>query len=105
MTRFTGSVADNAALVWPEATGWPVANRPDTSLSDDTLTLSLSRRERDSYSEVVLAQRLRDAPAPLNAALPAKALDDTFRRLTRLEAANPIQRNLDRLMVDGVAEE
>jgi len=42
-----------------------------------------TRAERDDYGQVVLAQRLRDALARLNRALPAEALDDAFRKLTR----------------------
>jgi type I site-specific restriction-modification system R (restriction) subunit len=49
--------------------------------------------ERDDYGEVVLAQRLRDALARLNPALPAEALEDAFRKLTRPEGADLIVRN------------
>src|SRR3990172_5076589 len=63
--------------------------------------------ERRDYGEVVLAQGLRDALARLNPALPAEALDDAFRKLTRPEGADLIQRNraLHRLLVDGVTVE
>ena len=56
---------------------------------------------------MVLAQRLRDALARLNPALPAEALDDAFRKLTRPEGADLIVRNraLHRLLVDGVTVE
>jgi len=56
---------------------------------------------------VVLAQRLRDALARLNPTLPAEALDDAFRKLTRPEGADLIQRNraVHRLLVDGVTVE
>jgi len=52
-------------------------------------------------------QRLRDALARLNPALPAEALDDAFRKLTRLEGAELIVHNraLHRLLVDGVTVE
>jgi type I site-specific restriction-modification system R (restriction) subunit len=55
----------------------------------------------------VLAQRLRDALARLNPALPAEALDAAFRKLTRPEGADLIVRNraLHRLFVDGVTVE
>ncbi|MEJ2388960.1 MAG: type I restriction endonuclease subunit R, partial [Chromatiaceae bacterium] len=51
--------------------------------------------------------RLREALARLNAALPAEALEDAFRKLTRLEGADLVQRNraLHRLLVDGVTVE
>ena len=61
--RFTESVVEDAALAWLESLGWAVKHGPDISPGGDTLTLTLSQRERESYSEVVLEQRLRDALA------------------------------------------
>jgi type I restriction enzyme R subunit len=63
--------------------------------------------ERDDYGQVVLALRLRDALVRLNPTLPAEALDDAFRKLTRPEGADLIVRNraLHRLLVDGVTVE
>ncbi len=58
MTTFTESTVESAALAWLEAIGWQIAHGPDISPDGDTLTLSLSQRERESYGEVVLAQRL-----------------------------------------------
>jgi type I restriction enzyme R subunit len=56
---------------------------------------------------MVLAQRLRDALARFNPALPAEALEDAFRRLTRPEGVELVTRNraVHRLLVDGVAVE
>ena len=64
MTAFTESTVKEAALAWLEGTGWRVAYGPDISPVGDTLTLTLSQRERESYGELVLAQRLRDALLP-----------------------------------------
>lgn len=66
-----------------------------------------SQRERESYAEVVLAQRMRDALARLNPELPTEALDDAFRKLARLEGPTLEARNrtLHRLLVDGVTVE
>ncbi len=63
--------------------------------------------ERANYNEVVLGTRLRDALARLNPTLPADALEDAYRKLTRLEGADLIQRNrsLQRLLVNGVTVE
>jgi hypothetical protein len=63
--------------------------------------------ERANYGEVVLAGRLRDALARLNPELPAEALEDALRKLTRPEGPDLIQRNraLHRLLVDGVTVE
>ncbi len=107
MSAFTESVVEDAALAWLEAAGWRIAYGPDISPVGDTLTPPLSRRERESYSDVVLGARMRDALARLNPALPAEALEDAYRKLTRLEGADLIQRNrgLHRLLVNGVTVE
>ena len=97
---FAESVVEQAALAWLEASGWPVAHGPD--IAPDMLTA-----ERDDYGQVVLARRLQDALARLNPELPAEALKDAFRKLTRPEGADLIQSNraLHRLIVNGVTVE
>jgi len=74
---------ESAALAWLESLGWQVKHGPDISPAGDTLTLALSQRERESYSEVVLEQRLRDALARLDPALPAEALEDAVAKRQR----------------------
>jgi type I restriction enzyme R subunit len=97
---FTESTVEEAALAWLESIGWRIAHGPD-------IAPDMPAAERRDYGEVVLAQRLRDALARLNPALPAEALEDAFRKLTRPEGAELIQRNraLHRLLVDGVSVE
>ncbi|MBN1869529.1 MAG: type I restriction endonuclease subunit R [Candidatus Omnitrophica bacterium] len=98
--RITESVIEQAALAWLEAIGWQVAHGPDIA-PGQLLT------ERADYGEVVLTQRLRDALARLNPQLLADALEDAFRKLTRPEGADLIQRNraLHQMLVDGVTVE
>ncbi len=98
--RFAESTVEDAALAWLEAVGWQVAHGPD--IAPDT-----PGAERANYGEVVLARRLRGALARLNPELPAEALEDAFRKLTRPEGADLIHRNraLHRLLVDGVTVE
>ncbi len=100
MTTFSESTIEDAALAWLGATGWQVANGPE-------IAPDMPGAERRDYGEVVLAQRLRDALARLNPALPAEALDDAFRKLTRPEGAELVARSraLHRLLVDGVTVE
>ncbi len=107
MSSFTESIVEQAALAWLEAIGWRIAHGPDISPGGETLTLPLSQRERESYSEVVLSQRLRDALSRLNPNLPAEALEDAFRKLTRPEGVDLLQRNraLHRMLVGGVTVE
>lgn len=100
MSAFTESVVEEAALAWLEAIGWQVAYGPD--IAPDMLTA-----ERNDYAEVILSQRLRDVLARLNPELPAEALEDAFRKLTRSGGPTIETRNraLHRLLVDGVTVE
>ena len=96
----TESVVEQAALAWLETIGWRVAHGPH-------IAPDMPSAERRDYGEVILAQRLRDALARLNPALPAEALEDAFRRVTRPAGAELIGRNrgVHRLLVDGVTVE
>jgi type I restriction enzyme R subunit len=100
MESFTESTVEQAALAWLESVGWSV--RHGAEIAPGELAA-----ERSDYGQVVLAQRLRDALAQLNHGLPAEALDDAFRKLTRPEGAELSARNraMHRLLVDGVTVE
>jgi type I restriction enzyme R subunit len=100
MTGFTESVVEEAALAWLESIGWRIAHGPE-------MAPDLPAAERRDYAEVLLSQRLRDALARLNPDLPAEALEDALRKLTRPEGSDLIQRNrfVHRLLVDGVTVE
>src|SRR2546425_402735 len=96
----TESVIEHAALAWLESVGWSIRHGADIAPGE-------LAAERSDYRQVVLAQRLRDALAQLNPVLPAEALDDAFRKLTRPEGAELAARNrtVHRLLVDGVTVE
>ena len=100
MSTFNESVVEQAALAWLESTGWKVRNGADIAPGEPNA-------ERDDYGQVVLLSRLRDALTRLNPALPADALSDALRKLTRTDGADLIVRNraLHRLLVDGVTVE
>jgi type I restriction enzyme R subunit len=100
MGGVTESTVEEAALAWLADTGWQVAHGSEIAPDQP-------EAERADYGEVVLERRLRDALERLNPALPAEALEDAFRKLTRPEGADLIQRNrvLHRLIVDGVTVE
>jgi type I restriction enzyme, R subunit len=100
MSGFTESVVEQAALAWLESLGWTVKHGPEIAPGE-------LAAERTDYTQVVLADRLRQALARLNPALPPEPLDDAFRKLTRpegptLEARN---RGTHRLLVEGVTVE
>ncbi len=96
----TESVVEQAALAWFESLGYSVKAGPDIA-PDGAIP------ERTTYADVVLHDRLRQALALLNPTLPAEALDDAFRRLTRAEGATLEARNraFHRMVVDGVTVE
>ena len=100
MSGLSELAVETAALEWLEGLGWHKAHGPD--IAPDT-----PGDERTDYSEVVLAQRLRDALCRLNPNLPAAALDDAFRKLTRTEGTTLEVRNraFHRMFVDGVTLE
>ncbi len=100
MARFCESVVEEAALAWLAGIGWSVRNGTDIAPGEIAA-------ERADYRQAVLAQRLRDALAQLNPTLPADALEDAFRTLTRPGGAELIVRNrtLHRQLVDGVTVE
>ena len=100
MTAFTESEVEAAALEWLESLGWKVAHGPN-------IAPHATDSERTDYSEVALEHRLREALARLNPALPADALDDAFRKLTRPDGSTLEARNraFHRMLVDGVTVE
>ena len=100
MTSITEADIEQLALEWLEGLGWRVVRGVD-------LAPDAPAAERADYGDVVLARRLRDALARLNPGLPAEALDDAFRKLTRPEGAAPEVRNraFHRMLADGVTVE
>ena len=96
----TESVVEQAALAWLESVGWQVVNGAEIAPGEPNA-------ERQSYGEVFLERRLRDALARNNSKLPSEALDDALRKLLRPEGVELILQNrgLHRLLVDGVAVE
>jgi type I restriction enzyme R subunit len=97
MGIMTEATVESAALAWLSELGWQVKHGPD--IAPDGLFA-----ERRDFGQVVLEQRLRDALARLNPTLPAEALEDAFRKLTRPEGADLLQRNraLHRLFIEGI---
>ena len=100
MTTITESDVEQAALDWLVELGWQVAQGVD-------ITGDVPGALRDDVSQVVLDAPLCDALAQLNPELPADALDDAYRKLTRPEGSTLEARNrgFHRMLVDGVTVE
>src|SRR3989337_2341995 len=98
--RITESTIEEAALAWLESLGYGIKHGPEVAPGEIAA-------ERTDYGQVVIEDRLRQALVQLNPQLPAEAIEDAFRKLTRpegptLEARN---RTLHRLLVNGVTVE
>ena len=100
MTTITEADVERAALGWLAGLGWGIAHEPD-------IAPDAPGAERTDYSQIVLERRLLDALALLNPTLPADALDDAHRKLTRPEGSTLEARNraFHRMLVDGVTVE
>jgi hypothetical protein len=72
----TESIVEDAALEWFGELGYAVGHGPHLAPGEyagGTLTPALSHGERESYGEVVLVGRLREAIRRLNPAIPEEA--------------------------------
>jgi type I restriction enzyme R subunit len=99
LRAFTESVVEEAALEWLEGLDYEVLGGPEIAAGE----LGAERSD-PSYRDVILERRLRQALVQLNSSLPPEALDDAFRRITRIDGPSLItrNRNLHRMLVDGV---
>lgn len=99
-SSFTESVVEQATLAWFETLTYGVVGGPEIAPGE-------SAAERDSYEQVILLSRLRDAVARLNPTVPPQAHDDAIRKVTRLESPTLIANNhaFHRMLVDGVEVE
>jgi type I restriction enzyme R subunit len=97
---FTESVVEEAALNWLGGLGYEVVHGP-------TIAPEESAAERESYDEVILAARLREALTRLNPGVTSDALDEALRRVARVDAADAVGRNraFHTMLVDGVTVE
>ena len=100
MTTFNESIIEEATLSWLESIGYSIRNGLDIAPGEPAA-------ERADYGQVILADRLRQALARLNPSIPAEALDDAFRKLTRPEGPTLEARNqqVHRWLIDGVTVE
>ena len=93
----TESIVEDAALTWFGELGYAVGHGPQMAPGEPAA-------ERDSFSEVVLVERLREALRLLNPGIPEEAREDALRKVLRVATPSLVQTNraFHRLLRDGV---
>src|SRR4030042_6748465 len=91
------SDVEEAPLSWLGDLGYAVLHGPEIAPGEVF-------PERQSYQAVIPPRRLRDALERLNPAVPADAVEDAFRRVSRVDFPSLVQGNriFHRMLVDGV---
>jgi type I restriction enzyme R subunit len=85
MTAFTESIIEEAAIDWLREFGYTILSSQD-ALPGDGNDL------RATYSDVVFSGALRSALVRLNPDLPHEALEEAYRKLTRVDAPSLLER-------------
>jgi len=100
MKGVTEDHVEQATLEWLSALGWEVGHGPDVSPPD----AKTPGTERDTYREVALRHRLRDAIRQLNPHIPAGAQDEACRMVLNPNIPGQVQANrqMHRWLVEGV---
>ncbi len=91
------SVVEEAVIDWFKSLGYQYLPGPD--IACDGLY-----PERRNYAAVLLEERLRSALVALNPDIPAEALEDAFRKVTRPDSPNLIvnNRQFHKMLTEGV---
>ena len=91
---------EQAALQWLTDMGWDIEYGPNISPTD----AKTPGTERDSYRDVVLAERLREAIRRLNPHIPSGAQDEAARMVLNPNIPGQVQANrqMHRWLVEGV---
>jgi type I restriction enzyme, R subunit len=94
------SIVEEAALEWFGELGYSVAHGHDLAPGEQGA-------ERDSFGDVILVGRLRDAIRRLNPAIPEEARDDALRKVLRVGMPTLAQANraFHTMLRDGVPVE
>ena len=92
------SIVEDAALEWFGELGYAVGHGPHLAPGEPAA-------ERDSFGEVVLVGRLREAIRRLNPAIPEEAREEELRKVLRVGTPSLFQTNraFHRMLRDGIS--
>jgi type I restriction enzyme R subunit len=97
MGNITENILEETCLYWLEELGWNTVHGPD--IAPDT-----PDAERESYSEVILKERLRASLSQINPDVPSVGIDEAVKKLLVTDSPDLLvnNRNFHRLLTDGV---
>ena len=97
MSILNESIVEDAALDYLRQLGYTTAFGPDISPDAEN-------SERDSYDQVYLYRRLRDAIGRINSGIDSVSVDEAVKRLERAESQNLVAENkrVHELLRDGI---
>jgi type I restriction enzyme R subunit len=97
---FTESVIEETALGWLKDLGYAVVFGGDIAPEEPAA-------ERENYGEVILAGRVKEALKRINPNIPAEALEDAFRKVTRPNLPSLVGNNraFHKMLADGIEVE
>ena len=97
MTPLNESIVEDAALAWFAELGYAIGHGPHLAPGEPAA-------ERNSFGDVVLLGRLRDAIRRLNPAVPEEAREEALRKVLRVATPSPTQTNCNfhAMLCDGV---
>jgi len=93
------SEVEDATLAWLNGLGYSILNGPEIAYGE-----SYAERLDPAYHDVILDGRFRQALARLNPTLSPDALDDAYRKFTRVSGPTLMDRNriIHRMFVEGI---
>lgn len=80
--KYTESDLENAVLEWLEELGYSIAFGPDIASDGGS-------PERESYKDIVLVGRLRDAIAKINPSIPQETQDEAIKKVVNAAYSSP----------------
>ncbi|MBW2651048.1 MAG: type I restriction endonuclease subunit R [Deltaproteobacteria bacterium] len=100
MANINEDILEQTTLDWFESLGWQAAFGPDLAFDG----ARPERKMESQYSDIILEDRLRIALEDINPNIPADAIEDAMRKITRTENPTLIENNrrFHRFLTDGI---
>ncbi len=100
MSKLNEDAIEQTALAWLENLAYEIAHGPDIAFDGQ----AAERDEAANYTDVVLIGRLQSALERINSTLPADAIDEAIRKITRPESPSLFENNREfqKMLTDGV---